>query len=210
MSELAIRTVTGLVLMAVALAAVAIGGYAFAVLAAAVATAVFYEWTKLTSGWGALWYLAGFAYAGVAALSLLLIRERAEDGLALVLWVFIVTWSTDIGAYFTGRTVGGPKLAPSISPGKTWAGFYGGVAAATVFGGLWAVFTRMNLVLLLLAPLFAVASQGGDLFESWMKRRSGMKDSGRWLPGHGGVFDRVDGLLPVAILTAISAIAGAA
>lgn len=212
MSELAIRTASGIIMILVALAAAVVGGYAFAVLAAAAATAVFYEWTRLTKGWGAGWYVAGFVYAALAALALLWIRERADnaDGLRLVLWVFIVVWSVDIGAYFAGRAIGGPRLAPSISPGKTWAGFYGGIAAATLLGGAWAVFTGLDLVLLLLAPLFAAAAQGGDLFESWMKRRAGVKDSGRWLPGHGGVFDRLDGLLPVAILTAIAAIAGAA
>jgi phosphatidate cytidylyltransferase len=196
----------------VAIAAVVIGGYAFAILAAAAATAVFYEWTRLTKGWGPSWYIGGFLYAAIAALALLWIRERADnaDGLRLVLWVFIVVWSVDIGAYFTGRAIGGPKLAPSISPGKTWAGFYGGVAAAALLGGAWALYSELNLVLLLLAPLFAAVAQGGDLFESWMKRRAGVKDSGGWLPGHGGVFDRVDGLLPVAILTAIAAMAGAA
>jgi len=210
MNELAIRAGTGVALMVVALVAVVAGGYAFAVLAAGVATAVFYEWTRLTRGWGATWYIGGVAYALLAALSLLWIRDRADHGLALVLWVFFVTWSTDIGAYFAGRAIGGPKLAPAISPGKTWAGLYGGVAAATLVGAAWALWNELPPVILLLAPLFAVAAQGGDLFESWMKRRSGVKDSGTWLPGHGGVFDRVDGLLPVAILTAIAAMAGAA
>ena len=210
MNELAIRAGTGVALMAIALVAVIAGGYAFAVLAAAVATAVFYEWTRLTRGWGATWYAGGFVYALLAALSLLWIRDRADHGLALVLWIFLVTWSTDIGAYFAGRAIGGPKLAPAISPGKTWAGLYGGVAAATLIGAAWALWNSLPPVILLLAPLFAVAAQGGDLFESWMKRRSGVKDSGTWLPGHGGVFDRVDGLLPVAILTAIAAMAGAA
>ena len=212
MSEVAIRTISGIAMILVTLAAVVVGGYAFAILAAAVATAVFYEWSRLTKGWGIAWYIAGFLYAALAALALLWIRERADqaDGLRLVLWVFIVVWSVDIGAYFSGRAIGGPKLAPSISPGKTWAGFYGGVAAATLLGGAWVLYTGLHPVQLLLAPLFAAAAQGGDLFESWMKRRAGVKDSGRWLPGHGGVFDRVDGLLPVAILTAIAAIAGAA
>lgn len=208
MNELAIRTITGIALIAIALAAVFVGGYAFALLAAGVATAVFYEWTRLTRGWGGGWYVGGLAYALAAALSLLWIRDRSDNGAALVLWVFIIVWSTDIGAYFTGRTIGGPKLAPAISPGKTWAGLYGGIVAATVLGGTWAYFEGLYPVAFLLAPLFSVASQGGDLFESWMKRRSGVKDSGRWLPGHGGVFDRVDGLLPVAILTANALIAG--
>jgi len=210
MSELVIRTATGLAMMIVALFAVMAGGYVFAVLTAAAATAVFYEWTRIARGWGALWYVGGFVYALLSALSLLWIRDRSAHGIELVLWVFIVVWSTDIGAYFTGRAIGGPKLAPAISPGKTWAGFYGGVGAATILGGAWTLFTGLKLVVLLLAPLFAVAAQGGDLFESWMKRQAGVKDSGAWLPGHGGVFDRLDGLLPVAILTAIAVLAGAA
>lgn len=209
MSEVSIRTISGMVMIAIALVATVLGGYSFAILAAAAATAVFYEWTRIARGWGAGWYVAGFVYPLVAALSLLWIRDRADNGVALVLWVFILVWVMDIGAYFAGRTIGGPKLAPSISPGKTWAGFYGGVAAATVFAGAWAMYTGLHKVLLLLAPLFAVAAHGGDLFESWMKRRAGVKDSGTWLPGHGGIFDRLDGLLPVAILTAAVVVAGA-
>lgn len=210
MSEVAIRTWTGIAMVTIALAAAFVGGYSFAILAAAAATAVFYEWTRLVRGWGFAWQVAGFLYTLVAALSLLWIRDRAYDGFDLVLWVFIVVWSTDIGAYFAGRLIGGPKLAPAISPNKTWAGLYGGVAAATLFGGVWSWCAGLHAITLLLAPLFAVAAQGGDLLESWMKRRAGLKDSGRWLPGHGGVFDRLDGLLPVAILTAIAVLAGAA
>ncbi|HET7315996.1 MAG TPA: phosphatidate cytidylyltransferase [Sphingomicrobium sp.] len=207
MSELAIRTGTGVLMIVVALVALVAGGYVFALLAAAAATAVFYEWTRLTRGWGAAWYIGGFLYSVAAALSLLWIRDRSDNAVALVLWVFIVVWSTDIGAYFSGRAIGGPKLAPAISPGKTWAGFYGGIAAATILGLAWSLFVGLNPILILLAPLFSAAAQGGDLFESWIKRRAGVKDSGKWLPGHGGVFDRLDGLLPVAILTAIAVIA---
>lgn len=210
MNELAIRTISGVVMIAVALGAAIMGGYVFAVLAAAAATAVFYEWTRIARGWGVGWYLGGFAYALAAALSLLWIRDRSDNGMALILWVFVIVWATDIGAYFTGRAIGGPKLAPAISPGKTWAGFYGGVAASTILGGGWALLNGLHPVVLLLAPLFAVAAQGGDLFESWMKRQAKIKDSGTWLPGHGGVFDRLDGLLPVAILTAIAVFASAA
>ena len=210
MSELLVRTLAAIVLIAIAIAAVVSGGYYFAVLVAAAATAVFYEWTRISRGWGAGWYVGGFLYALVAALALLWIRDRADNGIALVMWVFLIVWATDVGAYFAGRSIGGPKLAPAISPNKTWAGFYGGVAAATLFGGLWAYLTGLALVFMLLAPLFSVAAQGGDLFESWMKRRAGIKDSGNLLPGHGGVFDRLDGLLPVAILTAGAALAGVA
>lgn len=210
MSETIVRAISGIVMIVITIGAARQGGYAFAVLAAAGATAVFYEWTRIARGWGIGWQVSGFLYALAAALALLWIRDRADQGLALVLWVFIIVWATDIGAYFAGRGIGGPKLAPAISPGKTWAGFYGGIAAATVFGGAWALLVGLRPVVLLLAPLFAVAAQGGDLFESWMKRRAGVKDSGTWLPGHGGVFDRLDGLLPVAILAAIAVIGGAA
>ena len=210
MSELVVRSFAALVMIVIALVATMEGGYVFAVLAAAAATSVFYEWTRLVRGWGPVWYVSGFVYALAAALALLWVRDRADNGIALVFWVFAIVWATDIGAYFAGRAIGGPKLAPAISPGKTWAGFYGGIVAATIVAGAWAMFTGLDPVLLLLAPLFSVAAQGGDLFESWMKRRAGVKDSGRLLPGHGGVFDRLDGLLPVAILTAASVLAGVA
>ena len=210
MSELVVRSFAAVVMIVIALVATMEGGYVFAVLAAAAATAVFYEWTRLVRGWGPVWYVSGFVYALAAALALLWVRDRADNGIALVFWVFAIVWATDIGAYFTGRAIGGPKLAPAISPGKTWAGFYGGIVAATIVAGAWAMVTGLDPVLLLLAPLFSVAAQGGDLFESWMKRRAGVKDSGRLLPGHGGVFDRLDGLLPVAILTAASVLAGVA
>lgn len=208
MSNLLIRSLAAIALIALAIAAVFKGGYFFAVLVAAGATAVFYEWTRITRGWGASWYVGGFLYALVAALALLWIRDRAEGGIALVMWVFLIVWATDTGAYFAGRAIGGPKLSPAISPNKTWAGFYGGVAAATVIGTAWVYLTGLAVLFLLLAPLFSVAAQGGDLFESWMKRRAGLKDSGSLLPGHGGVFDRLDGLLPVAILTATASLAG--
>ena len=202
MNELFIRTATGLVLIALALLTAVLGGTLFAVFVAAIATAMFYEWTRLVRGWGVVWYVSGFVYALVPALALLWIRERDAHGLDLLLWAFIVTWATDIGAYFAGRRFGRRKLAPSISPGKTVEGLYGGIAAATIFGGAWALATGLGHALLALAPVLALAAQGGDLFESSMKRRAGVKDSGSWLPGHGGVLDRLDGLVPVAVLTA--------
>jgi phosphatidate cytidylyltransferase len=207
-NELLVRTLTGILLIAAALAAAAVGGNIFAVLVAAVATAMFYEWTRIVRGWGLGWYASGFFYALLPALALLWIRERDAHGLELLIWAFLVTWSTDIGAYFAGRRFGKRKLAPSISPGKTVEGLYGGVAAATLIGGIWALATGLNLPLLLLAPIFAFAAQGGDLFESRMKRRAGVKDSGAWLPGHGGMLDRLDGLVPVAVLTAAAQLMG--
>ena len=210
MNELPVRTLAAAAMMVVALAAAVLGGYYFAVLVAAAATLIFYEWTRIARGWGLGWAVGGFFYALVAALALLWVRDRADQGFELVLWVFIVTWSTDVGAYFAGRSLGRTKLAPTISPNKTVAGLYGGMAAAALFAGAWALYAKLDATLLVLAPLFALAAQGGDLFESWMKRRAGVKDSGNWLPGHGGLLDRLDGLVPVAVLTALAVLAGVA
>jgi phosphatidate cytidylyltransferase len=142
----------------------------------------------------------GFLYIAVPAFALLVLSWTFYG---LVLWAMVVTWATDIGGYAAGRTIGGPKLAPRISPNKTWAGLGGGVMAAAIFGWLVASLEIFSLgaPFLYLGGLMAVAAQLGDLYESWEKRRAGVKDSGTLLPGHGGVLDRVDGLLPVALLT---------
>ena len=206
MNELAIRTLTGAILVMIALLAAYFGGDPFAILVAAAASAMFYEWLRIVRGWNFGWYVAGFFYSLLPALALLWIRERG--GLDLLLWCFIVTWSTDIGAYFAGRRFGRRKLAPSASPNKTYEGLYGGMAAATLFGGAWVLAVGLGKPLLSFPPLFAIAAQMGDLFESWMKRRADVKDSGNWLPGHGGVLDRLDGLVPVAVLTAIAQLMG--
>ncbi len=208
MNELLTRSLTGAVLVAAALVAAFAGGNVFAYAVAAIATVMFYEWTRIVSGWGVVWYASGFVYALLPAISLLWIRERDAHGLELLLWVFLVTWSTDIGAYFVGRAIGRRRLAPSISPGKTIEGLAGGMAVATIVGGAWVLGMGLGRALLLLAPLFALAAQAGDLFESGMKRRAGVKDSGAWLPGHGGVLDRLDGLVPVAVLTALAQLSG--
>lgn len=208
MSELLIRSLAGVVLILLALGTAFLGGYAFAVFAALAAVLIFYEWRRLVAGWGFGWKAAGFIYALLPALSLLWIRDRAPHGLELLLWIFIVTWTTDIGAYFAGRAIGGPKLAPKISPNKTVAGLVGGMVSAALAGYAWAELTSLSAVLFWLAPLLALAAQAGDLFESWMKRKAGVKDSGNWLPGHGGALDRLDGLVVVATLTAALQIGG--
>lgn len=208
MRELVIRSLAGLLLIIVAAWAAFRGGYVFAVLVASAAVMLLYEWRRMLAGWGFGWQAAGFLYALVPALALLWIRDRAPQGLELLLWVFIVTWSTDIGAFFAGRAIGGPKLAPSISPNKTVAGLIGGMISAALAGYAWAELTSLSATLFVLAPLFALAAQAGDLFESGLKRRAGVKDSGSWLPGHGGALDRLDGLVVVATLTALAQIAG--
>ena len=143
----------------------------------------------------------GVGYIGTAAISVLYLREQPL-GFALALWTLAIVWATDIGAYFAGRAIGGPKLAPNISPNKTWAGLIGGMVAAGIVGALIAKFGHLPTRSLWIAPLLAVAAQIGDLVESGMKRHAGVKDSGKILPGHGGLLDRIDGMLPVAILVA--------
>lgn len=209
MTELTVRVLSGIAMILVALGAAVVGGYTFAALVAAAATAMFYEWMRIVRGWGLHWAVGGFFYCLLPATALLWIRDRSgEDGLSLLLWVFIVTWATDIGAYFAGRSFGKRKLAPAISPGKTVEGLWGGIVAATLLGGAWVLATGLGSPLLVLAPIFAAAAQGGDLFESKMKRTAGVKDSGNWLPGHGGILDRLDGLVPVAVLTFAAQAAG--
>ena len=208
MSELASRSIIGVLLAAMALAATVIGGYLFAGLVALAACVMFYEWRRIVAGWGFGWQVAGFIYSLAPAIALLWIRDRSLLGIELLLWVFITTWSVDIGAYFAGRSIGGPKLAPAISPNKTWAGLIGGMAAAALFAGLWTLLLDLPSILLWLAAPFALGAQIGDLFESWLKRRAGVKDSGTWLPGHGGALDRLDGLVVVSVLTAATLVAG--
>ncbi len=147
-----------------------------------------------------LWTVSGLAYAGLSGLSLGFLREGGHAGLIAILFLFAVVWATDIAAYFVGRSLGGPKLAPRISPGKTQSGALGGVAGGVVAGLALAIAAGAgNLpVLALVALLLSVVSQAGDLFESWVKRRHGVKDSGRLIPGHGGVMDRADGLVAAA------------
>jgi phosphatidate cytidylyltransferase len=111
-------------------------------------------------------------------------------------WLLLVVWTTDIGAYFAGRSIGGPKLAPRISPGKTWAGLVGGMAAAGLVGGLLTALAGAGFWLAAgLGALLAAVAQAGDLFESRLKRHAGVKDSGHLIPGHGGLLDRIDGLV---------------
>lgn len=152
------------------------------------------------------WIVAcGVPYAAFGALALIWIRGAADGGLGLLLYLLSVIWATDIGAYFAGRRIGGPKLAPRISPNKTWAGLYGGMIAAGLCGGGVAVLAGAGspLFALLLGALLAVVGQLGDLFESGLKRRYGVKDSGWVIPGHGGVLDRIDGLVVAAPVLAV-------
>ncbi|WP_342641644.1 phosphatidate cytidylyltransferase [Rhodoligotrophos ferricapiens] len=145
--------------------------------------------------------LIGLPYIALPVLSLALLRADATHGLSALLWLMIVVWSADTGAYLVGRLVGGPKLAPQISPGKTWSGLVGAVTGAALAGGLLGRVMDLPAIppLVALAGLLAVIAQLGDLFESHLKRQAGVKDSGKLIPGHGGILDRVDGLIAVAL-----------
>jgi phosphatidate cytidylyltransferase len=151
------------------------------------------------------WRYFGIFYVGLPALAFILLRNDSHYGFAAILWVFLVVWSADILAYFAGRIIGGPKLAPVISPKKTWAGLGGAVAGSALVSFIFASITQLNGIwtLAILAGCLAIVEQAGDLFESSLKRFHGVKDSGRLIPGHGGVIDRVDGLIAVAMAAAL-------
>lgn len=137
----------------------------------------------------------GAFYVGVPTLSLVWLRNGVAGGLEHVLWLLLVVWATDVCAYFVGRTFGGPRLAPRISPGKTWSGLLGGMGGAGLLGGLAAWLAGAGFWFAAgMGTVLAVVAQAGDLFESTLKRRAGVKDSGRLIPGHGGLLDRIDGL----------------
>jgi phosphatidate cytidylyltransferase len=150
------------------------------------------------------WAAAGVIYAGIALISPIVLRSDPEMGLAAILFLFTTVWATDIFAFLVGRTLGGPLLWRGVSPKKTWAGAIGGLAGGIAAGAAvaYASAGTQPLIAGLLAVILSIAAQAGDLFESWVKRRFGAKDSGRLIPGHGGVMDRVDGLL-VAGLAAV-------
>ncbi|SOB87839.1 phosphatidate cytidylyltransferase [Sphingomonas guangdongensis] len=246
MGDLPKRALSGAILIAVALAALWLGGIAFWLLVVVAALLMMAEWSELhgvdartkrvgqlaisvplailapiASGptflvlglvAGAGFFIAattrrselgwGTAYVGLPALALVLLRAQ-DNGLLLASWALALVWATDIGAYFAGRSIGGAKLAPRISPNKTWAGLIGGVVAATLFAFALHVWAGLPFRLVMATPVLAVTAQAGDLYESWLKRRAGVKDSGSLLPGHGGVLDRLDGLVPVAVLAAL-------
>lgn len=147
------------------------------------------------------WIALGVPYMAGSGLALLALRENPENGLGMILFLLGVVWGTDIGAYVAGRAIGGPKLIPSVSPNKTWAGLIGGMGTATVLGYAiaYALGAERPEIALLLAPVLAVVAQIGDLFESYFKRRGGIKESGDLIPGHGGILDRIDGLVFAAV-----------
>jgi phosphatidate cytidylyltransferase len=219
--DLKVRTASAIVMIAIAGSALWAGGWVFTTFVAIVAAGLLWEWWGLISkfntlGWSrTLWMLGGVVYVGAAVNGLLNARFNPNNALYWTIWLVTVVIATDVGAYLFGRFIGGPKIAPQISPSKTWMGLVGGVlfTGVVMIGmyiypewqlngpaslrnlGVEGVFT---LGILWSFPLVFLA-QVGDFFESWMKRKAGVKDSGSLIPGHGGLLDRLDGLLPVAI-----------
>ena len=170
------------------------------------------SWTAFTLAVAAFFFVVlvtrsarlslGIFYVFVPVMALIFLRQQQPGGLLLAFWTLSLVWATDIGAYFAGRSIGGPKLAPRVSPSKTWAGLGGGVLAALILGFVLHRFSGLPIQLAAASGLLAVAAQLGDLLESAMKRRAGVKDSGSLLPGHGGVMDRLDGVVAAAPLAA--------
>ncbi len=223
-SDLGIRTISGVVMMSVAIVAIWYGGYAFMALVILVGLGVLWEFSKLVLGFAdkaiprGLWLLGGVIYVGLACF-ILLMFSAPFFGMTPAIFLIAGVIGTDVGAYFAGRSIGGPKIAPKISPSKTWSGLFGGMIGAGLFmvaiqaliywgridprdhSDIYLAYSWQSLALTGL-PL-ALVAQIGDFFESWMKRRAGVKDSGRLIPGHGGLFDRVDGLIAVAFVAGV-------
>jgi len=204
----------GLATLVIAPLAVAVGatvGVRTGLLVIGVGTLIIGIGTRVASAASPTWLAVGVPYVGLPCLALSWIRAMPQEGLVTLLWVLGLVWATDTGAYVAGRTIGGPKLAPRISPNKTWAGLFGGMAAAGLVGLAAAALVAgvSPWIAALLSAALAIVEQAGDLFESAVKRRFGVKDSSNLIPGHGGVLDRVDGLLSVTLaVAALSWMAG--
>jgi phosphatidate cytidylyltransferase len=191
---------SGVVALAIAGLGLALGRIDESLIALAFGLAV----VALLSPEGRRWTAAGFLYAAAAEIASVLVRLDQTDGFIALILILLVVWVTDIGGYFAGRGIGGPKLWPRVSPKKTWAGAIGGFAASLVVSGGFAAFGLGKTgPLLLLGATLSIASQLGDLFESAVKRRFGVKDSSHIIPGHGGLLDRLDGYVAAVVVAAI-------
>lgn len=209
-SNLTLRVISSAIMAPLAIAMAWLGGWLFVLFWAAAACIVLWEWSRLVVGspndryavFGA-WMLAGLCYAGVLLLAPLALRRDPALGFVAMLFLFAVVWVTDVAAYFVGRAIGGPKLWTAVSPNKTWSGALGGTLGGGVAGLLVCRLAGLDLapMLVLVAFALSVASQGGDLLESAIKRHFGAKDASHLIPGHGGLMDRLDGFL-TAVLAA--------
>ncbi|APG62935.1 hypothetical protein LPB140_09205 [Sphingorhabdus lutea] len=206
-NDLKVRSISALFMMLIAGGALYAGGWFFGFFMAAAGIVILKEWMALSNKIATtflgkfIWAICAIIYIGLAVAAIILFRVKDDDWQAVLALISVVI-ATDVGAYFAGRSIGGPKLAPKISPNKTWAGLIGGMSAA---GIIWVIFVSYDFapaggdfgiaVIFLTGAFMAILAQGGDLLESWMKRRAGVKDSGNFIPGHGGLFDRADGMI---------------
>jgi phosphatidate cytidylyltransferase len=213
--NLALRVVSSLVLAPLAIFVAWLGSWPFVLFWTIAACIVLWEWTMLvrspgplgirTPGWFVAWMVAGLVYAGALLIAPIVLRADPTLGFVAIVFLFAVVWASDIGAYFTGRALGGPKLWPAVSPKKTWSGAVGGTVTAMLAGVAVAASAGLgSLIRVALVGLFlSVVSQFGDLLESAIKRRFGAKDASQLIPGHGGVMDRLDGFLTAVAAAAM-------
>ena len=197
------RVVAGAVALALA-ALSALHNSIAGVVAALILGAAAVGW--IAGGRQGIWAAAGVLYAGALVASVGLLRVSPSFGMASILWLFAVVWGADIAAYFAGRLIGGPRLWPRVSPGKTWAGAIVGAFAGAVLGLMLAAWTNRLAALFWLGLATAIVSELGDLFESALKRRFGVKDSSGLIPGHGGLMDRLDAFTSASFFAAVVAI----
>lgn len=214
-----LRIVSGLLLAPLVLFAIAYGDWPFAVLLALGLGLSIFEWLQMSrlAQYPLLNLIPGLVYILVCFAAIIQLRLGFADGAGLTLALLLSVWASDIGAYFTGKAIGGPKMAPTISPNKTWAGLIGGIVSSTavftlyiLYAGPWlSAVTEWNLsaaqtaplfVILLLGASITISGQVGDLLVSMEKRKVGVKDTGSLIPGHGGILDRIDALLLAALV----------
>jgi phosphatidate cytidylyltransferase len=199
-SNLALRIASAVVLAPVAIGTAYVGGWSFALFWTAAAVAVAWEWTRMVVS--PAWITGGIIYAAALFAAPVLLRADGGYGLLAIVLLFAIVWSTDIFGYFAGRAIGGPKLMPAVSPKKTWAGAIAGTFGAMIIAALVASLSGSFNALAIagIALLLSICAQAGDLFESFVKRKFGVKDSSQLIPGHGGVMDRLDGFWAAAVV----------
>ncbi len=213
MNNLTKRILSAIILAPSVLYIIYIGGIAYNILLIIATLIMMWEWCRMTqsSPRKHLWWFGGILYIGIPVYCLHLLSRPIAYGEHIIpiflLMLIASVWSTDIGAYIAGKIVGGPKIAPTISPNKTWAGLIGGMFASSVVLVIAAILLNSSVTGIIImggiGAFLAVIAQIGDFFESWVKRKFNVKDSSNIIPGHGGLLDRVDGLLsaaPVAML----------